>query len=145
MRSQKLLAFFVVLFLFSFLITGCSSNGKDDNNKDNGYQPSGQDSDNNNGDNDSGSDEPQNPNDTEDNDSDSIIADPNLEAVIRETLNKDNDPLTAEDLQSLQNLQANNKGITELEGLQYCTNLQILNLADNSIVDVVFSKKIIHR
>ena len=62
--------------------------------------------------------------------------DPNLEAVIREALNKPSEPIYASELAGLGSLSAADRGIENLSGLQYCTNLTWLDLGFNQIGDV---------
>ena len=62
--------------------------------------------------------------------------DPNLEAAIRETLNKPSGPIYASELAGLGSLSAVDRGIENLSGLQYCTNLTWLDLGFNQIGDV---------
>ena len=64
--------------------------------------------------------------------------DPNLEAAIRETLNKPSEPIHASELAGLASLSAMDRGIENLSGLQYCTNLTWLDLGFNQIGDVSF-------
>ena len=64
--------------------------------------------------------------------------DPNLEAAIRETLNKPSEPIYASELAGLASLSTRtfNRGIESLSGLQYCTNLTDLYLGSNQISDI---------
>ena len=64
------------------------------------------------------------------------IPDANLEAAIREALSIPTDPLTDVDLASLTLFSAQEKGITNLTGLEYCVNLTNLYLGDNDISDI---------
>ena len=62
------------------------------------------------------------------------IPDPNLRAVIEEALGKTSgDPITAEEMATLENLfrLADSKGIKDLTGLEYATNLKYLWLKHN--------------
>ena len=60
------------------------------------------------------------------------IPDPNLRAAIAEELGKSpNAPITVEDMERLGTLNAQNRGIQDLMGLQFATNLNRLNLRDN--------------
>ena len=63
--------------------------------------------------------------------------DANLETEVRKKLTiPANQAITRADLETITNLIANrDKGITNLTGLQYATNLRILSLKDNSIGD----------
>ena len=62
------------------------------------------------------------------------IPDPNLRAAIAEVLGKSpNAPITVEEMEGLRDLKARNKGIRDLTGLQFATNLNELNLRDNQI------------
>jgi Leucine-rich repeat (LRR) protein len=62
--------------------------------------------------------------------------DPNLEAAIREALNKPSGAIHASELAGLANLTASDSGIEYLSGLQYCTNLTELDLWHNQISDI---------
>jgi len=62
--------------------------------------------------------------------------DPNLEAAIREALTNPSGPIYAAELAGLTRLQASSKGIENLSGLQYCTNLTSLSLGSNEISDI---------
>ena len=60
------------------------------------------------------------------------IPDTNLRAAIAEALGKSpTAPITVEEMQRLGRLEARNKGIQDLTGLQFATNLNRLNLRDN--------------
>jgi len=64
------------------------------------------------------------------------IPDANLEIVLRSALAKPIGAITDEELRSLTSLEATNKGITDLTGLEYCINLTNLNLEGNAINDI---------
>ena len=65
------------------------------------------------------------------------IPDPNLKQAIRETLNlPDEIPLTQQEMLQLTELEAGEKGITDLTGLEYATNLTSLLLYLNPIADI---------
>ena len=65
------------------------------------------------------------------------IPDPNLKDAIAETLNKQQGiAITKEDMESLVNLEARDKEITDLTGLAFATNLQVLDLRNNVIDDI---------
>ena len=65
------------------------------------------------------------------------IPDPNLRAAIAEALGKGpNAPITAEEMEGLSDLDARNKDIRDLTGLQFATNLDELSLRDNQISDL---------
>ena len=65
------------------------------------------------------------------------IPDPNLRAAIAEALDKSpNAPITAEEMQGLRRLNANNRNIKDLTGIQFATNLCCLNLEHNRISDI---------
>ena len=68
---------------------------------------------------------------------DVYIPDPNLRIAIAEALGKSpNASITAEDMATLTRLVANNKGISDLTGLQFATDLETVELRDNSISDL---------
>ena len=66
------------------------------------------------------------------------IPDPNLESAIREELNlPDGNPITQQEMLRLTQLDAGgDRGITDLTGLEYATNLKSLGLYHNPIVDI---------
>ena len=65
------------------------------------------------------------------------IPDSNLRAAIAEALGKSpNAPITAEEMERLKRLEARNRGIQDLTGLQFATNLSELHLRDNQISDL---------
>jgi internalin A len=59
--------------------------------------------------------------------------DPNLELAIRKAINKPEGPIYVEDLEGLDELYARGRGIADLTGLEYCTDLEELWLDDNKI------------
>ena len=65
------------------------------------------------------------------------IPDPNLRAAIAESLSKSpNAPITVEDMEKLRRFRAGDRGIQDLTGLQFATNLSQLYLEDNQISDL---------
>ncbi len=65
------------------------------------------------------------------------IPDVNLHAAIAEVLGKgSNTPITVREMEGLQRLYINNRGIRDLTGLQFAINLRELNLDDNEISDL---------
>ena len=65
------------------------------------------------------------------------VPDPNLRQAIRETLTlPDGGPLTQLEMLRLTNLEAGQRDITDLTGLQYATNLENLHLWGNQIQDI---------
>ena len=65
------------------------------------------------------------------------IPDPNLRAAVAEALGKSlNAPITAEEMARLGRLDVPNRGIQDLTGLQFATNLSRLHLRDNQISDL---------
>lgn len=65
-----------------------------------------------------------------------VIPDRGLELAIRAELSQPFGFLTRAGLLDLDQLDARNRGITNLTGLEYCLNLQWLNLAGNNISDI---------
>ena len=62
------------------------------------------------------------------------IPDTNLRAAIAETLGKSlNAPITVEEMEGLGRLEARNREIQDLTGLQFATNLSRLNLRGQSV------------
>jgi len=64
------------------------------------------------------------------------IPDANLEATIRDALDQPEGMLTAADLAILTSLDASEQNISNLTGLEYCTNLTTLYLSTNQISDI---------
>ena len=72
-----------------------------------------------------------------DNDASETIPDANLRAVIEDALGKASGaPITVADMETLTSLDAHNKGIRSLTGLEFATNLTELNLNGNSVSDL---------
>jgi len=65
-----------------------------------------------------------------------VFADDRLEDAIRSAINKSTGPIYIEDLDDITRLHANWLKIRDLTGLEYCSNLQWLDLRGNQIVDV---------
>ncbi|MBM9514699.1 leucine-rich repeat domain-containing protein [Desulfogranum marinum] len=66
-----------------------------------------------------------------------FFPDQNLETLIRENVNNLTDPITLKDLDRLpEYLSGRNRGITDLSGIEYCTNIRTLNLPQNNISDL---------
>ena len=64
------------------------------------------------------------------------FSDQNLESIIRKTIEKPDGPIRKTDLMELTKLDAENQNITDLRGIEYCTNLYWLNLDGNQIEDI---------
>jgi len=64
------------------------------------------------------------------------IAESNLQEVIRNTLGKHEGPIFKSELEGLNELDARNKGINNLNGVESCSSLQTLWLQGNQIRDV---------
>ena len=65
------------------------------------------------------------------------IPDSNLRTAIAEELGKNpNAPITVEEMEELEKLDAKNRGIQDLTGIQFATKLKRLNLRDNQIFDL---------
>jgi len=62
--------------------------------------------------------------------------DTKLEAAIRQSIDKPEGQITETDLQSVTLLTAENKGISDITGIEKCVNLEILNLPGNEIGDI---------
>lgn len=64
------------------------------------------------------------------------IPDPGLDAAIRDALGiGPSDPITKEALADLESLDASNRGIKSLEGLEHCQKLKVLDLSQNELDD----------
>jgi Leucine-rich repeat (LRR) protein len=66
-----------------------------------------------------------------------IFTDPNLEAVIREAVDKPTGNIYSSDLEGLASLDASQRNITDLTGLEYCTKLIDIELTGNQISDIM--------
>jgi len=66
------------------------------------------------------------------------IPDPDLNAAVREALQKPAGPVTQQDMLGLTNLSAISRNITNLQGLEAAHNLSTLVLDDNHITDAFF-------
>ena len=65
------------------------------------------------------------------------MPDPNLRAVIAEALGKTpNAPITVEDMATLHRIFPEEKGISDLTGLEFATNLEWLKIQGNQISDI---------
>ena len=65
------------------------------------------------------------------------IPDPNLRAALEKALGKnEGDVITKEDLAGLKELKAESRKISDLTGLEHCTNLVVLRLSNNQISDI---------
>ena len=65
------------------------------------------------------------------------IPDPNLRAAIADALGKaPGDPITAEEMETLERFVAENKNISDLTGLEFAKNLTALYLHDNALSDI---------
>lgn len=62
--------------------------------------------------------------------------DSNLEAIIRGIVEKPSGPLLSSDVAAITEIEADEKGIESLEGLQYCPSLTLLNMRGNSVTDL---------
>lgn len=65
-----------------------------------------------------------------------LFPDPQLEAAIACTLKKTSETLGIQDLQALTNLFVRNRGIANLSGIQFATNLAFLDACENYISDL---------
>src|ERR1041385_688610 len=64
------------------------------------------------------------------------IPDPNLNAAVREALNKPVGPLTEQDMLTLSNLDARSRNISNVQGLETARNLSLLLLESNSLTNL---------
>jgi len=69
-------------------------------------------------------------------DSGKDFADPNLEAAVREAIQKPTGDIQSDDLKGLGALVAGSKEISDLKGLEHCSDLTILQLTLNEINDL---------
>ena len=64
------------------------------------------------------------------------FSDANFEALIRVKLNKQNGDITDLDLENITALNGGGWNISDISGIEHCTNLQNLDLRDNQIIDI---------
>ena len=64
------------------------------------------------------------------------FADPNLEAAVRNHIDKQTGPILRSDVANLTGLGARFAGITDLDGIQYLSALKHLTLSGNRITDI---------
>ena len=62
--------------------------------------------------------------------------DENLEAAVREIIKKPSGDIYASDVKEIEELRVNNKNVSDLDGIQYLTGLQKLDLRFNNIQDI---------
>ncbi|MCU6791979.1 leucine-rich repeat domain-containing protein [Paenibacillus sp. WQ 127069] len=75
---------------------------------------------------------------------DRIIKDPQLEQIIRDTINKPQGDLTPLDLKQIKQLKGDHQKIESLEGLQFATQLTEIWLSYNQITDISPIKNLIN-
>jgi Leucine-rich repeat (LRR) protein len=66
----------------------------------------------------------------------SIFIDQNLEAAVREAIGKPEGALLISDLEALTELEASERDIADITGLEHCTSLTTLRLSDNQIGNI---------
>lgn len=76
------------------------------------------------------------PNDPAPSDRQALIRDPNLYQALKQELNLSGAGLTIQALKSLRNLDARDKGINDISGIEHCSNLEGLSLEDNKVSDI---------
>ncbi len=64
------------------------------------------------------------------------FSDANFEALIRVTLNKQGGDITDLDLENVTALNGDGWNISDISGIEYCINLQNIDLRDNRIIDI---------
>lgn len=64
------------------------------------------------------------------------FSDINFEILIRDILNKQGGDITKSDLLTITQLEGWAKGINNIDGIEYCKNLEYLNLHNNQISDI---------
>ena len=65
-----------------------------------------------------------------------FFTDPNFEIVIRDALNKPSGDITESDLLTITQIDGWSRGITNIDGIEYCENLEVINLRDNNINNI---------
>ncbi len=65
------------------------------------------------------------------------IIDPNFETVLREHLNKPTGDILTTELETITNLNAQNRNIITVYGIEFCINLNTLDVGENSISDLI--------
>lgn len=69
------------------------------------------------------------------------IPDENFEEVIRDALDKPSGNIYKSDMEKIIKLEANDRGIEKLDGMQYCINIELLNLNNNKISEIKSLRK----
>ena len=64
------------------------------------------------------------------------FSDINFELVIRETLNKPSGNITKSDMLTIIWMDGRNMGIISIDGIEYCKNIEFINMWDNQISDI---------
>ncbi len=67
---------------------------------------------------------------------DDIVPDENLRAALRDKLNQPYGDLYVTDLQSITSMDVSDRGISDITGLEFCTNLGRIDLSNNSIMSL---------
>jgi internalin A len=75
---------------------------------------------------------------------DVTFSDSNLESAIRAAIGIPSENIRSTDLAGLTQLAVINSRILSLEGIQYCTNLEVLDLRGDSIVDISLLSNLVH-
>jgi len=65
-----------------------------------------------------------------------VFPDANLDAAVRQTIDKPSGDIHQSDLDGLDMFEAESSGISDITGLEFCTNLIWLDLWDNNISDI---------
>ena len=60
----------------------------------------------------------------------------NLQAAVRAAIDKPEGPILDSDLVGLDRLEPTGSNISDLSGIEYCTDLTILNLQENQLTDL---------
>jgi len=71
-----------------------------------------------------------------------LFNDKALEESVRRGIDKPNGELTISDLKKITKLIASGKGISNLKGIDYCTNLRSLDLSNNNIEDIAYLSRL---
>ncbi len=64
------------------------------------------------------------------------FSDINFETLIREVLNKQSGDITRSDMSSITYLEGWSRGIVSIDGIEYCNNLEVINMWDNNISNI---------
>lgn len=70
------------------------------------------------------------------------FSDINFEILIRDKLNKPTGDISKSDMLTISDLYGQDNNIKNINGIQYCENLEYLSLVNNQIIDISYIKNL---